>query len=52
MATEKQRFFDKVNKTETCWLWTGYYELSDIFNIDQGHISAIINFKKWSHVEA
>ena len=20
---EKERFFDKVNKTETCWLWTG-----------------------------
>ena len=20
---DKKRFFDKVNKTDTCWLWTG-----------------------------
>jgi hypothetical protein len=23
MKTTKERFLDKVNKTDTCWLWTG-----------------------------
>ncbi len=24
MEEVRERFFNKVNKTETCWLWTGY----------------------------
>ena len=43
IKTLEQRFWDKVNKTDTCWLWTGYKG-------DRGYGNFTINKKcKLSH---
>lgn len=54
-----QRFWDKVHKTPTCWLWTGalaggkagqYRTLGVKYGVAHTLIGKIVRGQKWQHV--
>lgn len=47
-APAVERFWEKVNKTETCWLWMGHYRVRDYGRIKIGAQGVLAHRYSWT----